>query len=475
MFSNILEMKEYCNNKNIEVIDFKVVDLAGKWHRLSITCQKLSEDIVEKGIGFDGSSYGFLTVEKSDMVMIPDVSTAYIDPFKKYKTLVVIANIYKIVDGKLVRFEDDPRFIAEKTEKFMIENNIASECFLGPEFEFYILDHASFESTENHMEVLLDSKQAEWNMGKKDEQNLTFKVRKNGAYHLDSPYDCGYDFRTETCIEAEKINIPIKYCHAENGGPGQAEIELNFAGIKEMADRTMKLKNLINNCAIKHNKTVTFMAKPFANECGSSQHIHIQLKKDNEYIFYENGGYSNLSKTALHAIAGILKHLPAITAFANPSTNSYRRLVPGYEAPLNICFGTSNRSASIRIPGYTIQPEEKRFELRSPDGSCNPYLTYSAVMMAAFDGIINKIDYSEYGPYDVNIYKLDISELSKIKNIPTSLMEASNALENDYEFLLKGNVFTKNIINNHINSIRNDFYEVNRMPHPVEFIKYFNC
>ncbi|QSX07069.1 type I glutamate--ammonia ligase [Sedimentibacter sp. zth1] len=475
MFKNINDMIKYCKNEKIEVIDFKVVDLSGRWHRLSITSQKLTEDIMNKGIGFDGSSYGFLTVEKSDMVMMPDLSTAYIDSYKKYKTLVVIADIYKIVNGKLERFEDDPRYIAEKTEIYMAKNNIADKCLLGPEFEFYVLDHASYENLDNHMEVLLDSKQAKWNMGKKDTQNLGFKVEEDAAYHLDSPFDAGYDFRTEACVEAEKVNIPIKYCHAENGGPGQAEIELNFAGVKEMGDRTMKLKNLLNNCAVKHNKTVTFMPKPFANECGSSQHIHIQLKNGENYIFFEKGGYSDLSDTALYAIAGILKHLKALTAIANPSTNSYRRLVPGYEAPLNICFGASNRSASIRVPGYTIEPDEKRFELRSPDGTCNPYLTYAAVMMAAFDGIINKLDYKEFGPMDANLYKLSKEELEKMASLPTSLLDAANELEKDHEFLLIGDVFTENIIKNHINKIKNDFYEVNRMPHPEEFIKYYNC
>ncbi len=474
MFTSIKDMIEFCKTEEIEVIDFKVVDLSGKWHRLSITAQKLQEDIIKKGIGFDGSSYGFLTVEKSDMVMMPDVSTAYIDVYKKYKTLVVIADIYSIKDGKLLRFEDDPRYIAQKTEKYMLDNNIADTCLLGPEFEFYVLDHASYENTDKHMEVTLDSVQAEWNMGCNDFQNLGFKVPAHGAYHLDSPFDAGYEFRTEACIEAERINVPIKYCHAENGGPGQAEIEVNFAGIKEMGDRTMKLKNLLNNCAFKCNKTVTFMPKPFANECGSSQHIHMQLKKDGQYIMYKKGGYSDLSDIALYAIAGILKHLPAITAIANPTTNSYRRLVPGYEAPISICFGTANRSASIRIPGYTITEDEKRFELRSPDATCNPYLTYSAMMMAAFDGIINKLDYKEFGPYDINVYSLPKEKQGQIKSLPTSLIDAANALENDYEFLLKGGVFTENIIKNHINKIKNDFYTVNRMPHPIEYVMYYN-
>lgn len=470
MFKNIEEMIDYCKVEKIEIVDFKVVDLSGKWHRLSITSQKLQSDIMQKGIGFDGSSYGFLTVEKSDMAMIPDVTTCYIDKYKSRKTMVVIANIFKIVDGQLVRFEDDPRYIAEKTEKFMKENNIADECLLGPEFEYYTLDHASFECNNRHMEVLLDSKQAEWNMGKSDEQNLGYKVAKNANYHSDSPFDTGYELRTEICVEAENINVPIKYCHGENGGPGQAEIEVNFAGVKEMGDRTLKLKNLMNNAAVANNKTVTFMPKPFVDECGSAMHIHIQLKKNGEYIFYEKGGYADMSDIGLHAIAGILKHLPAITAFANPSTNSYRRLVPGYEAPISICFGASNRSGSIRIPGYATAPDEKRFELRSPDASGNPYLVYSAMVMAALDGIKNKEDWSPYGPYDKNVYKDD----NGIRSLPTSLIDAANALEADKDFLLQDDVFTENIISNHINAIKKDFYEVNRMPNPMEFIKYFN-
>ena len=378
MFKNINEMIMFCKKESIEVIDFKVVDMKGRWHRLSITSQKLEPSIMEKGIGFDGSSYGFLTVEKSDMVMIPDVTSCYVDSFKDHKTIVCIANIYVIKGESIERFEDDPRYIAEKTEKYMRDNNIADECLLGPEFEFFVLDHVSYRNTNQHMEVKLDSAQANWNSSDDSYKNIGYTVPHHGGYHVDSPWDASYEFRSAVSIEAEKINIPIKYHHSENGGPGQVEIEVNFAGIKEMADRTMKMKNLLNLTAFKMRKSVTFMPKPFVDECGNGLHVHIQFKDNDGWPMYDKNGYAGLSKLALHAIAGILKHAKAITAITNPSTNSYKRLVPGYEAPVTVGYATANRSAVIRIPGYTIQEDEKRFELRSPDATSNPYLAYSA-------------------------------------------------------------------------------------------------
>ena len=472
MFKNINEMIEFVQSELVEVIDLKVVDMKGRWHRLSITSQKLTPDIMVKGIGFDGSSYGFLTVESSDMVMIPDVSSCYLDSFKEHKTIVVIADIYVIRGDKFFRFEDDPRFIAEKTETYMKDKNIADTCLLGPEFEFFVLDHVSFKNTNQHMEVKLDSVQANWNSSDDSYKNIGYTVPHHGGYHVDSPWDASYEFRTQVSIEAEKINIPIKYHHSENGGPGQVEIEVNFAGVKEMADRTMKMKNLLNLTAYKMRKSVTFMPKPFANECGNGMHVHIQLKKDGKYIMFEKGNYADLSDTAHYMIGGILKHAKAITAITNPSTNSYKRLVPGFEAPVTLGYATANRSAVIRIPGYTVQEDEKRFELRSPDATANPYLAYSAIMMAAFDGVINKIDPAKlgYGPYDFNLYNLS----KGIKALPTSLMEAAIELENDYEFLLKGNVFTENLIKNHIKRIKEEHLAVSKMPHPIEFEMYYS-
>jgi glutamine synthetase len=358
----------------------------------------------------------------------------------------------------------------------MRDEKIADTCLLGPEFEFFVLDHVSYKNTNQHMEVKLDSAQANWNSSDDTYKNIGYTVPHHGGYHVDSPWDASYEFRTAVALEAEKINIPIKYHHSENGGPGQVEIEVNFAGIKEMADRTMKMKNLLNLTAFKMRKSVTFMPKPFVDECGNGMHVHIQLKNDDEYIMYDEDNYAGLSKLAHYAIGGILKHAKAITAITNPSTNSYKRLVPGYEAPVTIGYATANRSAVIRIPGYTIQPDEKRFELRSPDATANPYLAYSAIMMAAFDGIKNKIDPKKegYGPYDVNLYNLSAKEQKKIKILPTTLMEASNELEKDYKFLLEGGVFSKNIIENHIKRIREEYLLVNKMPHPIEFEMYYS-
>jgi glutamine synthetase len=475
MFKEIHEMMEYCTQESVQLIDLKVCDMKGRWHRLSITKEKLSPDILDKGIGFDGSSYGFLTVDKSDMVMIPDITTAYLDPHKKHKTLVVISNIYKIDGDTLVRFEDDPRFIAEKTETFMTDNKIADKCLLGPEFEFFVLDHVSFRNTNQHMEVKLDSVQADWNKSDDSYKNIGFTVPNHGGYHIDSPWDASYEFRSEVAIEAEKMNIPIKYHHSENGGPGQVEIEVNFASIKEMGDRTMKLKNLLNTTAFKHRKSVTFMPKPFVDECGNGMHVHIQLVNDKGYPMYDTNGYAGLSQLSLYMIGGILKHAKALTAITNPSTNSYKRLVPGYEAPVSIAFAQSNRSAVIRIPGYTITADEKRFELRSPDATANPYLAYSAIMMAAFDGVLNKIDpvKEQFGPFDQNLYDLKNSNIT-VGSLPYNLLDAANELEKDHDFLLQGKVFTKTIIQNHIKRILEEFYLVNKMPHPIEFEMYYS-
>jgi glutamine synthetase len=476
MFKTIHEMIQYVKEEQIEVIDFKVVDMKGRWHRLSITARKLDPSIMSKGIGFDGSSYGFVTVEKSDMVMIPDVSTCYIDTYKPHKTLVVIANIFVINKDRIVRYDDDPRFIAEKTEQYMLDNNIAKQCLLGPEFEFFVLDHVSFKNTNEHMEVKLDSAQADWNASDDSFKNIGFTVPNHGGYHIDSPWDSSYEFRSEVALEAEKINIPIKYHHSENGGPGQVEIEVDFASIKEMADRTMKIKSLLNLTAFSMRKSITFMPKPFVNETGNGMHVHIQLTNDNEYIMYDKSGYAGLSKLAQYAIGGILKHARALTAFTNPSTNSYKRLVPGFEAPVTIAYAQSNRSAVIRIPGYTIQPDEKRFELRSPDGTANPYFAYSAIMMAAFDGVLNKIDPSKngFGPFDQNLYALSQKELSKLKHLPMTLLEAAEALQDDHAFLLQGNVFSKTLIDNHIKRIKADHFLVNKMPHPIEYEMYYS-
>ena len=464
---------------DVKMFDFKEIDLEGRWHHLSIPVERFSRELLEKGIGFDGSSYGFLTVEKSDMVFIPDLSSAFVDPMIEEPTISMIGDIYKI-DGEYVRFEGDPRYVAEKAEKFLKDTKISDNCLFGPEFEFYVLDNVEYRNEMNHIEVHLDSAQAGWNAidSPYDDlyRNKGYKVMGHKGYHADQPQDVSYNLRNIMVRALEDNGVPVKYHHAENGGPGQVEIELSFATLREMADRTQKLKYFVKNIAVKNGKTVTFMPKPFYGEAGNGMHVHLQMFNEGRPIFYDEKGYSNLSPTALYAISGILEHAAALTAFTCPSTNSYKRLVPGYEAPVTICFATANRSAVIRIPGYAIKPEDKRFEFRPADATSNPYLCYSAIVMAAIDGIQKKSDPTKrgFGPYDKNMYFLTEEEKKVVKGLPKSLEEAADALEKDYEFLLNGGVFSKGLIDDQLKKIRKDAEEVAIVPHPLEFKKYYD-
>ena len=480
MFENYDQLTGFIRENNIKMLDFKEIDLAGRWHHLTIPVERFTEELLKKGIGFDGSSYGFLTVEKSDMVFIPDIKSAFVDPVAGIPTINMIGDIYKIGKDAYERFEDDPRFVAEKAEKYLLETGISDMCLFGPEFEFYILDNVEYKVELNNIEVHLDSSQAEWNTinssYEESGKNRGYKVLAHNGYHADLPYDVSYDLRSKIVRILEDNGIPVKYHHSENGGPGQVEIEIIFSTLRDMGDRTQKLKYIVKNMAIQYGKTVTFMPKPFFGEAGSGMHIHLQMFKNGKPIFYDKNGYSGLSETALYAIGGILSHSASLMAFTNPSTNSYKRLVPGYEAPVTICFATANRSAVIRIPGYANLPEDKRFEFRPPDATANPYLCYSALLMAAIDGIVNKIDPSTagFGPYDKNMYKLTEEEKKRVKALPASLEEAACAIEKDYGFYLAGGVFTKSIIESQVAKIRRDNEEVGIIPHPVEFKKYFD-
>lgn len=474
MFKSFAEMQEFCTSKAIELVDFKVVDLAGRWHHLTIPVDQLSKKILEKGIGIDGSSYGFLTVEKSDMVFKPDISAAFVDPFAQAPMLSVIADIFTLGEGA-GRFEGDPRFVAGKAEEYMKQSGIADICLFGPEFEFYVLDHVSYKNDPHHTEVFIDSRQAEWNSGRRDEQNLGFTVPAHGGYHVDIPRDSSFDLRNEMVLLLQKHGVPVKYHHSENGGPGQVEIEVEMGPMAVMADRSLMLKYIVKNLALKRGRTVTFMPKPMFGELGNGMHAHIQFFNQGKPVFYGDG-YSGLSQTALYAIGGILKHSPALLAFTNPSTNSYKRLVPGYEAPVSIGFATANRSSVIRIPGYADLPESKRFEFRPMDATCNPYLAFSALLMAALDGITNKIDptVEGFGPFDINLYTLSSQEQKKIKSLPKTLEETADALEKDHQFLLAGNVFPPGLVADQLKRIRLEAKRVNTTPHPVEFELYYD-
>ena len=476
IFANIQECRQFCLKKGIKAVDFKIINFAGRWHHLTIPVERLNEKIVEDGIGFDGSSYGFLTLEKSDMVFKPDFNFAFEDPFAQIPTLSIIGNIYSL-GGKVERFRGDPRYIAEKAEAYLKSTGIADQVLFGPEFEFYLLDHISYTVQRNQISVLLDNQQAEWHTKDDDFQNLGYKIQYQKGYHVDIPHDVNFELRKKMVLQLEEMGVPIKYHHGEVGGSGQMEIEVCFGNLADMADRTMLLKYVLKNMAYAHGKTLTFMPKPFYQEAGSGMHVHMHFFKNEQPVFYDANGYSGLSQTALYTIGGILKHAPALLAFTNPSTNSYKRLVPGFEAPVSICYATANRSAVIRIPGYANKPEEKRYEFRTSDATCNPYLAFSALLLAALDGVQQRIDPVKegFGPYDVNVFKLSEAERAKIKDIPQSLSEAADALENDYEFLLKGNVFSEKLITEQLKSIRKAAVEVDIVPHPKEFELYFDA
>lgn len=473
MFKSLEELKSYCEKNDIKMIDFKMIDLAGRYRHLTIPVKRFTEKTLRYGIGFDGSNYGFAPVEKSDMVFIPDISTASIEAFAHVPTLSMIGDVL-VIDDPPRRFDQDPRAVAKKAEQYLKATGIADELRIGPEFEFYVFDSMRYEIKPNSCSFKLDSEQAEWNSDEQGSQGYT--ARHKGAYHIAQPTDRNFDLRSEMCLLLEERGVEVKYHHTEVGGPGQLEIEVEFGGVCEMADKTMLIKYIVRNAAFSAGKSATFMPKPLFDEAGSGMHVHMHLFKDGKPLFYDEKGYSGLSKTALNFIGGLLTHARSLCAITDPSTNSYKRLVPGYEAPVSICFATANRSAVIRIPDYARAPEDKRFEIRSPDATCNPYLAYAAILMAGIDGMKKEIDpvACGFGPYDVNLYDLPEEERAKIRALPYCLQDALDALEEDHDYLLEGGVFTKELLGIWIKSKRRDAEKMGRIPHPAEFEQLYD-
>ncbi|MGL4484548.1 MAG: type I glutamate--ammonia ligase, partial [Anaerovoracaceae bacterium] len=419
MFKTLAEAKKFIKANDIKMVDFMMIDIDGRWRHVTLPVERFNEDVLKDGIGFDGSNYGFAPVEKSDMVFVPDLSSAYVEPFMENKTLAMIGDV-KVIDlPKNREFDQDPRNVAKHAEAYLKSTKIADEIRLGPEFEFHVFDHVSYSLAPNKSGFEIDIEQAEWNKGD-DGFNLGYKVGNKAGYHAAPPQDALYDYRSRVCMLMENHGIGVKYHHHEVGGPGQLEIEVEFGGLTEMADKTMISKYIIKRQAIAEGLTATFMPKPIYNEAGNGLHVHMHMFKKGKPLFYDKDGYSQLSKEALWFIGGLLKHMWALCAFTNPSTNSFKRLVPGFEAPVTIGFATANRSSVIRIPAYAKAPDKKRFELRNIDGTCNPYYAYAAILMAGIDGIKNKIDpvAEGNGPYDFNMYSLTEEEKSKIKALP---------------------------------------------------------
>lgn len=469
-------IRRLCEEKNIRMIDFKMTDIDGRWRHITIPVERFKEDLFEYGIGFDGSNYGYAPVEKSDMVFLPDPETAYTDPFAQVPTLTMCGNVCTIGKDRNIPFDQYPKNVSLRAVEYMKEQGIADRMVIGPEFEFYLFDSARFEVSPRQCAYRIDTRQAAWNRSLDVPGNNGYEVAYQGGYHAAAPQDVGYDLRSRMCMALQDWGIQVKYHHHEVGGPGQMEIEVELADMPQMADNTMIIKYVIKNMAAREGKTATFLPKPVYQEAGSGMHVHMLLEKDGKPVFYDENGYSGLSRTAHWFIGGLLKHISSLCAFTNPSTNSFKRLVPGYEAPVTIGYATSNRSAVIRIPAYAKAPETKRFELRNPDATANPYYAYAAILMAGLDGIRNRIDPAKngWGPYDCNLYHLSDEEQAKIQSLPKSLGEALDALERDHSYLTEGGVFPQRLIDIWLEKKRAEVREIELIPTPAEFMHYYD-
>jgi len=476
MFKTIEEVQKFCKKNDIRMIDFKMVDLIGRWKHLTMPSVKFGEHTIKNGIGFDGSNYDYAPIERSDMVIIPDISTATVDPFTGVPTLSMIGDVMMIDDPDNKPFDQYPRNVAKSSIEYMKSSGIADEMIIGPEFEFHIFDQVNFDNRPEGVFYQVNSPEGWWNTGVDDDRNTGYQIEKDKGYHADYPFDVTFDMRSKMCDHLIDWGVDVKYHHHEVGGPGQVEIEVELGDMLKMADATMITKYVIKNQAVAEGYTATFMPKPLYEEAGNGMHVHMLLRKNGKPLFYDKKGYSGLSRTALYFMGGILKHASSVCAFTNPSTNSFKRLVPGYEAPVTVGYATANRSAVIRIPAYAKTPDTKRFELRNPDGTCNPYYAYAAILMAGLDGVRNKIDPSVqgWGPYDLNFYNLPDEDKSKLDALPKTLDEALGALEDDHDYLTEGGVFPEELINQWIEVKRKESDEITQIPTASEYQKYYS-
>jgi len=473
MAKTVQDILQLIQENDIKMIDFKMVDIHGQYRHVTIPAENFSEDTLVSGIGFDASNYGYAVVEKSDMVFIPDPDTAVIDPFCQIPTLSMTGNAMIIDNPHNRPLKQYPRNIVLAAEQYMKDSGVADTMLILPEFEFYLFDQVGWEVQPNSIGVSLDARQSYWNSAVEGHGCV---VAKQKAYHIAKPFDQAYECRSEMCMHMKDAGIEINYHHPEVAASGQFEIEPQLGQMSKMADATMMIKYIIHNTALKYGQSATFMPKPIYGEAGSGMHVHMLLMKDGQPVFSDDAGYARLSKTAHYFMGGILKHIASLCALTNPSTNSFKRLIPGFEAPVTVGYATSNRSAVIRIPAYAKSPDKRRFELRNPDATCNPYFCYAAILMAGLDGVKNQIDphANGWGPYDVNLYHLSDEEKAKLHHLPTSLDEALDALEQDYEYLTAGDVFPKELLDNIIRTKRAECKELAYIPHPAEFEKYYN-
>ncbi len=459
-------------DEGIQFVDFRFCDLPGLMQHYTLPAHELTEDVFADGLGFDGSSIrGFQEIQESDMILIPDPDTSVVDPFRQHPTLNLNCYVHDPVTGE--SYSRDPRYIAKKAEQHLAGTGIADTAYFGPEAEFFIFDDIRFDTTAQAAYYYIDSVEAAWNTGKDEGPNLGYKPRHKEGYFPVPPMDHFTDLRSEMVLELEKVGIEIELQHHEVGTAGQAEIDVKFDTLLRMSDKLMLFKYITKNVAHKYNKTVTFMPKPIFGDNGSGMHTHQSLWNGDDPLFYDEAGYAGLSDLGRWYIGGLLHHAPSILAFSNPTTNSYRRLVPGYEAPVNLVYSQRNRSAACRIPLISQSPKAKRVEFRVPDPSCNPYLAFSAMMMAGLDGVRNKIEPPD--PVDKDIYEMPREELLNLPSVPASLEEALSNLTEDHEYLLEGGVFTEDVIETWVEyKMDNEVSQVRLRPNPYEFHMYYD-
>ena len=473
MAKTVQEIMQLIREQNIQMVDFKMVDINGQYRHVTIPARNFSEETMKSGIGFDASNYGYAVVEKSDMVFIPDPDTAVIDPFCEIPTLSMTGNAMIIDNPENRPLAQYPRNIVLAANQYMKDCGIADTMLILPEFEFYLFDQVGWEVQPHSVSAFVDAQQSYWNSATEGKGTV---VPKQKNYHIAKPFDVTYECRSEMVMHMLDAGIDINYHHPEVAASGQFEIEPQLGEMVKMADATMMIKYIIHNTALKHGKSATFMPKPIYGEAGSGMHVHMLLLKDGQPVFSDDNGYSHLSREAHWFMGGLLKHISSLCALTNPSTNSFKRLVPGFEAPVTVGYATSNRSAVIRIPAYAKSPDKRRFELRNPDATCNPYFCYAPILMAGLDGIKNQIDPHEngWGPYDMNLYNLPEEEKAKLKSLPVCLEDALDALEADHDYLTAGGVFPEELIANFIKNKRKECRELAAVPSPAEFEKYYN-
>ena len=466
------EVLKLVKDEGIEFIDYRFCDLPGLMQHVSVPASQLHEDVFTEGHGFDGSSVrGFQQIQESDMILLPDANTAYLDPFRARKTLNVHCFVHDPITGD--PYTRDPRYVAKKAEAYLSSTGVADRAYFGPEPEFFIFDDVRFSYSQNSSFHHVDSVEGVWNTGRDEGPNLGYKPRTKEGYFPVPPMDHFQDLRSEIAHTLIQLNIPVELHHHEVASGGQGEIGMRFDTLLAMADKLVTFKYVVKNVGHAFNKSITFMPKPLFEDNGSGMHTHQSLWKGDDPLFYSETGYAGLSDIGRWYIGGLLKHAAAVVAFAAPTTNSYKRLVPGFEAPVNLAYSARNRSAAIRIPMFSQNPKLKRLEFRPPDPSCNPYLAFSAMLLAGLDGIQNRIDPGE--PLDKDIYDLSPEQLKDVPSLPGSLDESLKALEADHDFLLKGEVFTPLLIDRWITYKREKEIQPLRMrPHPLEFGMYFD-